>query len=42
MTISVQRIFVSHSSKDAEFGKKLVEDLRQALGSDDAVWYDKS
>ena len=41
MTDSVQRIFISHSSKDAEFGKKLVEDLRQALGSAHAVWYDK-
>ena len=33
------RIFVSHSSKDNDFGMKLVQDLRQALG-DDAVWYD--
>jgi hypothetical protein len=33
-------IFVSHSSKDNEFGTKLVQDLRQALGNDNAVWYD--
>ncbi|MBA2680120.1 MAG: protein kinase [Ktedonobacteraceae bacterium] len=34
------RIFVSHSSKDNEFGMKLVQDLCRVLGSDDAVWYD--
>src|SRR5579859_2291155 len=34
------RIFVSHSHEDNAFGIKLVEDLRRALGSDDAVWYD--
>jgi uncharacterized membrane protein YeaQ/YmgE (transglycosylase-associated protein family) len=33
-------LFISHSSKDDEFGRKLVKDLRQALGSDEAVWYD--
>lgn len=35
-----QRIFISHSSKDNTFGKRIVRDLRDALGSDDAVWYD--
>ncbi len=34
------RIFVSHSSKDNEFGVQLVQDLRRKLGSEDAVWYD--
>ncbi len=34
------RIFVSHSSKDNEFGVRLVQDLRRTLGDDDAVWYD--
>ncbi len=34
------RIFVSHSSKDNDFGMKLVQDLRHVLGGDDAVWYD--
>src|SRR5258708_40221716 len=34
------RIFVSHSSKDNEFGVRLVQDLRRKLGSEDAVWYD--
>ena len=34
------RLFVSHSSKDNNFGLKLVQDLRHALGNDDAVWYD--
>src|SRR5437588_12045142 len=36
------RIFVSHSSKDNDFGLKLVQDLRHALGDDTAVWYDAS
>jgi tetratricopeptide (TPR) repeat protein len=35
-------IFVSHSSKDNEFGVKLVQDLRRVVGNDDAVWYDVS
>jgi pSer/pThr/pTyr-binding forkhead associated (FHA) protein len=35
-----KRVFVSHSSKDHEFGLKLVGDLRQAFGNDEAVWYD--
>lgn len=34
------RVFVSHSHKDNVFGVTLVEDLRRALGSNDAVWYD--
>jgi serine/threonine protein kinase len=34
------RIFISHSSRDNDFGTKLVQDLRHALGNDDAVWYD--
>jgi tetratricopeptide (TPR) repeat protein len=34
------RVFVSHSSADDEFGVRLVQDLRQMLGSHDAVWYD--
>ncbi len=34
------RIFVSHSNKDNDFGVRLVEDLRLALGDEDAVWYD--
>ncbi|HET9921700.1 MAG TPA: toll/interleukin-1 receptor domain-containing protein [Ktedonobacteraceae bacterium] len=33
-------IFVSHSSKDDEFGTRLVQDLRRSLGSEEAVWYD--
>lgn len=37
------RIFVSHSHVDNDFGLRLVEDLRDALGGDhDAVWYDAS
>jgi hypothetical protein len=34
------RIFLSHSSRDDEFGARLVHDLRYVLGSEDAVWYD--
>ncbi len=33
-------LFISHSSKDDEFGFRLVKDLRRELGSDEAVWYD--
>jgi WD40 repeat protein len=40
VTPATPRIFVSHSSQDDDFGVRLVEDLRRALGSDDAVWYD--
>jgi serine/threonine protein phosphatase PrpC len=41
MTISQPlRIFVSHSSKDNDFGIQLAEDLRHVLGDDTAVWYD--
>ncbi|HEX6818103.1 MAG TPA: tetratricopeptide repeat protein [Ktedonobacterales bacterium] len=36
----VPRIFISHSSLDDAFGQRLVERLRAALGSEDAVWYD--
>ncbi len=34
------RIFISHSHHDNVFCVRLVDDLRRALGSDDAVWYD--
>ncbi|HEY6410727.1 MAG TPA: toll/interleukin-1 receptor domain-containing protein, partial [Ktedonobacteraceae bacterium] len=34
------RIFVSHSSKDDDFGVRLVGDLRRALNDENAVWYD--
>ena len=34
------RIFVSHSSKENDFGHKLVQDLRHTFGNDDIVWYD--
>lgn len=38
-----KRIFVSHSHKDNEFGLRLVDDLRRALGgNDEPVWYDAS
>lgn len=33
-------MFVSHSHKDNKFGIKLVDDLRQTLGSKETVWYD--
>src|SRR6266567_1972821 len=33
-------VFVSHSSKDNDFGHKLVKDLRRELHSNEAVWYD--
>lgn len=36
------RMFVSHSSKDNEFGAKLVQDLRRIVGDENAVWYDTS
>lgn len=36
------QIFVSHSNEDNNFGVKLVQDLRQVLGNDEAVWYDKA
>jgi WD40 repeat protein len=34
------RIFISHSHRNNDFGLALVQDLRQALGDDNAVWYD--
>lgn len=34
------QIFVSHSSKDDDFGVRLVEDLRHVLRDENAVWYD--
>ena len=34
------RIFISHSHLDNEFGTRLAQDLRQALGDESAVWYD--
>jgi formylglycine-generating enzyme required for sulfatase activity len=36
------RVFISHSHADNEFGVRLAEDLRRALGDDSAVWYDVS
>src|SRR2546421_6563713 len=38
--MTTSRIFVSHSSKDQDFCIRLVEDLRQTLGDESAVWYD--
>src|SRR5258708_798126 len=34
------RIFMSHSHVDNDFGTGLAQDLRRALGDDNAVWYD--
>ena len=34
------RVFISHSSKDTTFCKRLVSDIRAALGNSEAVWYD--
>jgi hypothetical protein len=34
------RIFISHSSKDDDFGIKLAEDLSFVLQDNEAVWYD--
>jgi hypothetical protein len=39
---SAPRIFISHSSRDSDFGRKLAQDLRSALGNENAVWYDVS
>ncbi len=40
---SALRIFVSHSSADDAFGRRLVADLRGRIGSlEDAVWYDSA
>jgi pSer/pThr/pTyr-binding forkhead associated (FHA) protein len=36
------RIFVSHSSKDTEFGLRLADDLRRVLGDPTSVWFDVS
>jgi hypothetical protein len=36
------RIFVSHSAKDNDFGKRLISDLQRTIGDNDAVWYDVS
>ena len=33
-------MFISHSVKDNDFGRKLVQDLRRALESNEAVWFD--
>src|SRR6266571_3673533 len=38
--MTLPRIFVSHSSQDDDFGTRLVENLRSALGGETAVWYD--
>ncbi len=38
-----KRIFVSHSHQDNDFGKRLVHDVRLALGGrEESVWYDAS
>src|SRR6266567_2867205 len=34
------RIFISHSSTDLPFVRKLADDLQHALGNKEAVWYD--
>jgi outer membrane protein assembly factor BamB len=34
------RIFVSYSQEDSDFCLRLVQDLRQSLGNQDAVWYE--
>ncbi len=40
---SHKRIFISHSHQDNEFGLRLVQDLRKALGGrEETVWYDVS
>jgi len=39
---SFSRIFISHSTKDNDFGLRLSDDLRQIIGVDDAVWLDAS
>lgn len=36
------RLFISHSHLDNDFGVRLAEDLRRALGDEHAVWYDVS
>jgi formylglycine-generating enzyme required for sulfatase activity/tetratricopeptide (TPR) repeat protein len=36
------RLFISHSHADNEFGTRLAEDLRRALGDEESVWYDVS
>jgi formylglycine-generating enzyme required for sulfatase activity len=36
------RLFISHSHADNEFGVRLADDLRRALGDEQAVWYDAS
>jgi WD40 repeat protein len=41
MAILQHRIFLSHSSEDHDFCIRLINDLRQILGDNDAVWYDK-
>lgn len=38
--ITIPRIFISHSSEDDIFGKKLHKGLCQIINNDDAVWYD--
>ncbi len=39
-TRQVPRIFISHSSKDTDFVKRLANDLCYVLDDDTAVWYD--
>src|SRR5437588_9105012 len=36
------RIFISHSHQDNDFGVKLAQDLRVAIGDETAVWYDST
>jgi formylglycine-generating enzyme required for sulfatase activity len=36
------RVFISHSHADNDFGVRLAEDLRRALGDEQSVWYDVS
>ncbi len=37
---AVPRVFVSHSQEDSAFCHQLIQDLRHALGDDDAIWYE--
>ncbi len=37
---STPQIFISHSSKDNKFATQLVKDLREAIGNDEAIWFD--
>lgn len=39
-SLRTPRIFISHSHRDNDFGLQLIEDLRQVIGDESAVWYD--